>query len=109
MGKKRERKKVMGGQPLISFEVTEFTDEDGEPVGYSICDPADGVSLYQIACPNGSEDQYSLVQVAHEDPFEYVNIGFVKTKEEAFSQVRQRLIADVLRDAISGNLKKRLN
>lgn len=108
MGKKRERKKVMGGQPLISFEVTQFVDDEGNQIGYSISDPADGVALYQIACPNGDESQFSIVQVAHEDPFEFVNIGFVQSEAEAFSQVRQMLIADVLREAVSGNLKRRL-
>lgn len=87
----------------ISVDVVQVVNGD-KKVGWAFLDGDSHHILYQIAVPTAGEPRYSVISVLHEEPFEYVELGFNKTQKGAFSRVRQQLIYDTLTRLTKGML-----
>jgi hypothetical protein len=88
----------------IGLVVVEVRNENGELIGWSFIDSRTTETWYQVSAPAPHEKRFCVVRVLHEEPFEFVQLGFNKTYKGATSRVRKHFIADVITAGIAGKL-----
>jgi hypothetical protein len=88
----------------IGLVIVEVRNEDGELIGWSFIDSRTTQTWYQVSAPAPHEERFCVVRVLHEEPFEFVQLGFNKTYKGATSRVRKHFIADVITAGIAGTL-----
>lgn len=88
----------------VHFRACEIHDPDtGEFMGYVVLNDDDhSEGVYQITRAVDHERGYSVALVVHEEPFEYVDMGYHDDLDSAFSKIRQAIITSTLNRAISG-------
>jgi len=74
---------------------------DGTTKGFAFADKDTDYIRYQIAAPNETRKTWHVIEVCRggADPFEFVHIGYAKSRKLAFSMVRKNYTAFVLGDA----------
>lgn len=83
----KRKKKILSE----SFELWQIRDGEGVVVGYQIADIQTAEPLYQIVS-EGECTGFSVVSVAHAEPFEFVNLGFYPSEAQAFERCRRDLV-----------------
>ena len=83
---------------------------DGACKGFAFHDPDTDYIRYQIAAPTQQRDTWHAIEVCRggEDPFEFVSLGYAKTRKRAFALVRKAFEAWIINDNIRRS-KKRVN
>jgi hypothetical protein len=76
----------------MTFSVLEIA-RDGSTYGFAVQNKTTNETAYQISAPWGEEREYSVIQVVREEPFEFVELGYHPTQEEAFAIVRRHIVA----------------
>lgn len=81
---------------------------DGKTKGFAFHDAGTTYIRYQIASPNEKRKTWHVIEVCRggDDPFEFVHIGYAKTRKSAFSMVRKNYTAFVLGDAYRRHRKQ---
>lgn len=72
------------------FELWQIRDGEGTVVGYQIADTLTAEPLYQVVS-EGECMGWSVVAVAHSEPFEFVNLGFYPSEAQAFDRIHTDL------------------
>jgi len=76
----------------MTFSVLEIA-RDGRTFGFAVQNKSTNTTDYQISAPLGEEREYSVIQVVREEPFEFVELGYHPTRQEAFAVVRKHIVA----------------
>lgn len=74
-----------------SYELWQIRDGAGTVVGYQVADKRTAEPLYQIVS-EGECMGWSVVAVAHSEPFEFVNLGFYPSEAQAFERIQRDLV-----------------
>lgn len=78
----------MGDRHELHYvEVEQF----GQLKGFAFCDPNTTYIRYQIAVPNEQVNKWHAVEVCRggDEPFEFVHLGYYKSRAEAFRAIRK--------------------
>jgi hypothetical protein len=73
------------------YELWQIRDGNGVVVGYQIADTKTTEPLYQVVS-EGECMGWSVVAVAHAEPFEFVNLGFYPSEAQAFERIHRDLL-----------------
>lgn len=99
----------MSDNPHMEYELV-YTEivVDGKTKGFAFHDKDTTYIRYQIAAPNENRKTWHAIEVCRggDDPFEFVHLGYAKSRKSAFSMVRKAYTAFVLQDAYHQHRRK---